>query len=107
MTIVWYYFSLSLFNIDAVNLYQACHLFAVEEINNSIYLCAAQPQKIVILKYNYEKNNFMIKKVSFQVFEMNTIFTFIVSSQIYAPFEFVCYITSSETEFSREQSTMR
>ncbi|PIK49398.1 putative citron Rho-interacting kinase [Apostichopus japonicus] len=41
---------------------EACHLFAIEEINNSIYLCAAQPQKIAIMKYNYEKKSFSLKK---------------------------------------------
>ncbi|KAJ8043686.1 Citron Rho-interacting kinase [Holothuria leucospilota] len=39
-----------------------CHLFAIEEINSSIYLCAAQPQKISILKYNYDSKQFVVKK---------------------------------------------
>ncbi|XP_026574414.1 citron Rho-interacting kinase [Pseudonaja textilis] len=47
------------------NIFEAvkgCHLFAAGKIDNGLYICAAMPSKIVVLRYNESLSKYCIRK---------------------------------------------
>ncbi|XP_072033601.1 citron Rho-interacting kinase-like [Amphiura filiformis] len=49
-------------NHTAIQGIENCHLFASGEVNGAVFVCAAMPEKILIMKYNEQDNKFIVRK---------------------------------------------